>query len=114
MLLAWLSQRLTREDVVFRAPEVILRFAFMDGNVPRTVALRYLQDFECALASYVAELRVQEEQMRAQGKVHTGLLAFQSGIEGMEAQLHWARRARTLLVGNSTKSGNAERMETNA
>src|SRR5580658_800701 len=35
-LVAWLRQPVTREDVILRVSELILRFAFMDGNVPRT------------------------------------------------------------------------------
>jgi DNA-binding PadR family transcriptional regulator len=96
-LVARISLPVTREDVIWQGPELMLRFAFMDGNVPRATALRFLEDFERELGSYVEELRGQLEQMRASFPIHTGVLAFQSGIEGMEAQLDWARRARALL-----------------
>ena len=96
-LLKWLAQDLTREDVTFRVPEVMLRFAFMDGNVPRSTALRFLEQFEREFSVYVGKMRAQFDEMSARFPVHTGLLAFQSGIEGMEAQLSWARQARRRL-----------------
>jgi DNA-binding PadR family transcriptional regulator len=93
----WLSRDLTYNDVVLRSPEMMLRFAFMDGNVPRSTAIRFLDQFERELNVYVGELRAQFDPMAANFPVHTGVLAFQSGIEGMEAQLSWAREARRRL-----------------
>ncbi len=95
---AWVSQTVTRDDVIWRMPELMLRFAFMDGNVPRATTLRFLDQFEQALAAYVAELRIEFERSSSKMPLNTGLLAFESGIEGMEAQLGWARRARSRLM----------------
>jgi DNA-binding PadR family transcriptional regulator len=97
-LLKWLSQDISREDVMFRLAELMLRFAFMDGNVPRATAILFLEQFEREFSVYVAELRVKFERDSYLKPVHTGLLAFQSGIEGMEAQLNWARNARARLA----------------
>jgi DNA-binding PadR family transcriptional regulator len=97
-LLAWLGQSLTRDDVVWRLKELMLRFAFMDGNMPRSAALRFLDQFQQEFSVYVAELRARYERDSYRKPVHTGLLAFQAGIEGMEAQLDWARRARARLA----------------
>jgi DNA-binding PadR family transcriptional regulator len=97
-LMEWLTQDLTREDVVLRVQELMLRFAFMDGNVPRAAAIRFLDQFEQGLSAYVGELRARFEHDSYLKPVHTGLLAFQSGIDGMEAQLTWARRARARLA----------------
>jgi DNA-binding PadR family transcriptional regulator len=96
-LVEWLSRDLTREDVVFRVPELMLRFAFMDGNVPRSTPIRFLEQFEHEFGIYVAELRAKFERDSFKKPVHTGLLAFQHGVEGMEAQLSWAREARRRL-----------------
>ena len=105
---AWLERPLSREDVRFRMPETMLRFAFMDGCVPRSVTVRFLDRLIEELAVYADELRAQGEQMRSMIEqatrgpaVHTGLLAFESGIEGNEAQLAWARKARSKLKGES-------------
>lgn len=94
----WLAQPVTRDDIVWRTQELMLRFAFMDGNVPRSTTLRFLDQFEQALAAYVAELRAAFDLASSKTPLNTGMLAFQSGIEGMEAQLIWARRSRALLA----------------
>ena len=100
-LIERLNLSVTRDDVIWRMPELMLRFAFMDGNVPRSTALRFLDEFEEALGSYVAGLRADFALRSSAMPVNTGLLAFQSGIEGMEAQLDWARRARARLAENA-------------
>ena len=98
VLLEWLGQEVTRDRVVFGLQELMLRFAFMDGNVPRSTAIRFLEQFEREFGVYVAELRAKFERDSYLKQVHTGLLAFQSGVEGMEAQLSWARKARARLI----------------
>ncbi len=57
VLMARLGLPVTREDVIWRMPELMLRFALMDGNAPRSTALRFLEEFEQALGTYVADLR---------------------------------------------------------
>jgi DNA-binding PadR family transcriptional regulator len=96
-LLEWLAQDLRREDVVWRSKELMLRFAFMDGNVPRSTAIRFLDQLERELGAYAAELRAKFERDSYLKPAHTGLLAFQSGVEGMEAQLSWVRNAKARL-----------------
>lgn len=100
-LVAWLELPVTREDVIWRLDELMLRFAFMDGNVPRSTALRFLGQFEQVLAAYAGELRADFERSSFQMPLNTGLLAFQSGVEGFEAQLAWARQARARLMENT-------------
>jgi DNA-binding PadR family transcriptional regulator len=97
-LVAWLERPVTREDVIWQLPELMLRFAFMDGNVPRSTTLRFLGQFERALAAYAGELRADFERSSSQMPLNTGLLAFQSGVEGFEAQLAWVRQARARLM----------------
>ena len=97
-LVEWLGRDLTRDDVTARLKEIMLRFAFMDGNVPRTTAIRFLEQFEREFGAYAAELRARYERDSSSGIVHTGLLAFQFGVESMEAQLEWSRRARTRMA----------------
>ena len=92
---------MTRDDVVWRLAELMLRFAFMDGSVPRSTAILFLDQFEEGLNSYVGELRGDFERSSSLMPLNTGLLAFQSGIESMESQLSWARRTRLRLVENA-------------
>lgn len=104
-LIAWLELPVSAEDVRMRQAELMLRFAFMDGNVPRSTTIQFLDQFARELAAHAAESRTKWEQMRdliakmmpGRVPIHTGLLAFQSGIEGMEAQISWARRALAQL-----------------
>ena len=93
----WLRRGVTREDVVWGLDEIILRFAFLDGNVERAVTLNFLEDMERELSAYTAELRDHMKGMPS-GPPHTATLAFEQGIEGYEAQLEWARRIRKLLA----------------
>jgi DNA-binding PadR family transcriptional regulator len=97
-LAAWLTLPITREDVVWHLAEIMLRFALMDGNVPRSAPLTFLEQFERELDGYVRELRANLETMRAKLPVHTGVLAFEAGILAMEAQLVWAGQARARLL----------------
>jgi DNA-binding PadR family transcriptional regulator len=96
-LVAWLRQPVTREDVILRVSELMLRFAFMDGNVPRTMTVQFLSDFEREQAVYAAESRVKLDAMRSKYPLHTGFLAYEAGIEGMELHVSWARRSRERL-----------------
>jgi DNA-binding PadR family transcriptional regulator len=98
ILIAWLEAPVTYSDVQMRMSETLLRFAFMDGAVPRSIALRFLDQFARELAVYAGELRVQFEKSSSRMRINTGLLAFQSGIEGMEAQISWAKKARAQLA----------------
>ncbi|MGA7343512.1 MAG: PadR family transcriptional regulator [Terracidiphilus sp.] len=96
-LVEWLSLPVHRDDVIWRLPELMLRFAFMDGNVPRSTTLGFLGEFERELAEYLAGLEANLEEMTSKFPMHTGVLAFLSGIHAMEAQLAWARQARAWL-----------------
>jgi len=105
-LIAWLDQPVSAEDMRMRQTELMLRFAFMDGNVPRSITIQFLGQFARELALYAAESRTKWQQMRdliakampGRVPIHTGLLAFEAGIEGMETQVSWARRVRAQLM----------------
>ena len=98
-LVTWLELEVSREDIMYRIAELMLRFAFMDGNIPRTDTIRFLDEFARELAAHVEEMRGKFEQMSGKTpSLHTGLLAFESGIRGMETQLAWAREARARLA----------------
>jgi DNA-binding PadR family transcriptional regulator len=103
-LKAWLELPLAREDVSSRRDELMMRFAFMDGNVPRSTTVRFLEQLARELDLYAGELRAQFEQMSCRMPLHTGVLAFQSGIEGMEAQIAWARKVRARLAESEEAS----------
>ena len=107
-LRAWLSSPVSFEDVAMRLEDLMLRFAFMDGNVPRQTAIELLEALDNGLAVLLKAYRLQRKEMQAKlrkpdGSIaqHTGVLAFEAGIEGMESRLAWARRARARLLEDS-------------
>lgn len=98
VLVAWLEQEVSEEHVRLRFSELMLRFAFMDGNIPRSATVRFLDQLSGGLAGYLGEMRAKFEEMSSKvPSLHTGLLAFESGIRSMEAQLVWVREARARL-----------------
>ena len=98
---AWLQQPVTREEVIWRMGEVMLRFAFQGGNVPPSVTRQFLDQLERELGAYVRELREFAQQSGLAKSSSTGALAFASGVEGYEAQLAWTRRARKIISAAS-------------
>jgi len=91
---AWLQQPVTREDVIWRIGELLIRFAFHDGNVPRQVTFDFLDQLQSAISSYASELREYAAQSGLAESSSTGALAFAAGVDGYEAQSAWIRRAR--------------------
>lgn len=88
----WLSQPVTREDVVRGTNELMLRFAFTGETLGSVAALRFLKTFQKELASYLPALshylQLQEDSLTLSGR-----LALESGIIGYEALIEWTRRA---------------------
>lgn len=93
----WLKLKPTREDVIWRMGEVMLRFAFQGGNVARDVSLDFLAQLEQQLESYLRELRGFAKQSGLSAAVSTGSLAFDCGLKEYEAQLSWTKQARRKL-----------------
>jgi DNA-binding PadR family transcriptional regulator len=88
----WLIRPVTGEDVVRGMDELLLRFAFMDSVIERSVVIEFLRAWERELKSYVPTLR--EYLKSEQSKMPTcGRLALESGIRSYETQLRWVRDA---------------------
>lgn len=99
VLLVWLERDVSPQDVNDRLGELLLRFAFLDGNVARSAIVRFLDQLILGLSGKVDAMHVQFRDMsRKVPPLHTGLLAFESGIKGMEAQLAWAQETRARLA----------------
>jgi DNA-binding PadR family transcriptional regulator len=96
-LVHWLRQPVTREDVIWRLEQLMLRFAFLDGNVERSVDLTFLDELERELAAYIRELREHDKMFALDMRSSTGYLAFKGGIESYQARLLWARQVRKQL-----------------
>jgi DNA-binding PadR family transcriptional regulator len=94
----WLHQGVTRDDVIWRLPELLMRFAFQGGNVSTKVSMKFLDQLEIELTSYARELRVYAKQAGLTTNSSTGALAFTNGVEGYESQLAWTRRTKKKLT----------------
>lgn len=88
----WLMTPVTREDVERGMRTLLLRFAFMSGNLPNAAIRRFLVDLK-------QEIEIYTESLVAYGKAArpamplTGALAFDCGIESYRTHARWAARA---------------------
>lgn len=88
----WQTQPITRDDVVRNADALMLRFAFMDQFVGKAVALRFLKEFQKALADYIPSLHAFLKSNQAHMAL-SGRLALESGIQGYETLNRWSKSA---------------------
>ena len=102
ILNAELDARVSRDDIIWRYDQLMLRFAFMERRGVAQV-LRFLGELLAELENYVAYLEDVREQMMHQATV-CGRLALEQGIEGYRANARWARRAIDELSELDTKS----------
>jgi DNA-binding PadR family transcriptional regulator len=87
-----LLQPVTRDDVMWRMDDLILRFALMDQIAGRAATLRFLHSLATETEAYVASLRSYLESAR-QFMPACGRLAMENGIESYQTNAAWARRA---------------------
>lgn len=86
-----LRQPVTLDDVVRRAEEVFLRFAFAGEMLGRNEAIRVLREYARHIDAYLPVLRAQLAAIpRTSGDY--GRYALQRGIDGYKADARWARR----------------------
>lgn len=82
----------TREDVVWRLDELMLRFVFIGNLCAGETGLRFLRELAEQTEGYAEELQgqlaAQQEQAMLQSR-----LALEHGIEQYRATAGWARRA---------------------
>lgn len=91
-LKAWLKRPVTRDDVIRRIDELMLRFSFMDRTLGESRSAAFLQEFIDELSGYIPGLK-QYLQTHAPEMPVSGRLALECGVYGYEAQLKWARAA---------------------
>ncbi len=89
---AWQTKAITRDDIIRRTDELLLRFAFLDETIGSRQSREFLKALASELASYIPSLRnwlgAQEGNMPLSGR-----LALEYGIQGYESLLRWARNA---------------------
>jgi len=93
----WLLPAVTADDIACRVPELMLRFALMEGLLNRSEVSRFLKTMAQAIDEYVASI---EPFLQAPDMTQHGRLALQSGIEELRGRAVWARRAlREITAG---------------
>jgi len=86
---AWLKQPVTRDDVIRRTGDLMLRFAFMDQALGAKRAIRFLSQFAEETADYIPILK-QYLESHASEMPLSGRLALECGIQEYETRLRWA------------------------
>ena len=88
----WQRQPILRDDVIRGTGELMLRFSFMDESLGAAESLRFLKALKAELSAYLPSLHTYLEE-HAKDMPLSGRLALESGINGYECLLNWARKA---------------------
>jgi DNA-binding PadR family transcriptional regulator len=101
----WLRLPVTRDDVVNRSGELLLRCAFMGQALEPAAIRRFLAEYATEMAAYVAVLR---EHDRAHGHQMPIIsrLVFRHGVASHAASVRWAKAAIMTLEGGTNKPKN--------
>jgi DNA-binding PadR family transcriptional regulator len=91
---AWLRKPVTRDDVIRRNADLVLRFAFMDRTAGPASTVQFLREFAAALAAYIPSLKGYFKSHASEMPL-SGRLAGECGIRECEARLRWARSSIT-------------------
>jgi DNA-binding PadR family transcriptional regulator len=87
-----LLQAVTREDVIWRMDDLMLRFSFMDNVAGRKKTLQFLKEFMIEVESHHRSLQKYLEEVK--GDISKcGRLAMENGIETYELNAKWIKRA---------------------
>lgn len=88
---AWITAPLTRDDMVERMDEVMMRFAFLGHVAGDDATRRFLEQLAEASDAYADELDGYHRGMEGMDPPH-GRLALETGIEYHRNVARWARR----------------------
>jgi DNA-binding PadR family transcriptional regulator len=88
----WQRQPIVRDDIIRGIAELMLRFSFMDESLGPAESLRFLTALKAELTAYIPTLRAFLDE-HGKTLVPSGRLALESGINGYECLLNWARNA---------------------
>jgi DNA-binding PadR family transcriptional regulator len=89
---AWLKKPVTRDDVIRRHEDLMLRFAFMDRTAGPERAVQFLREFAEELSGYIPSLK-EYFKSHASEMPLSGRLAGECGIQEYDVRLRWARRS---------------------
>ena len=91
-LMKWLSQPITRDEIIRGMGELMLRFAFMEQALGVEASIGFLRKLGVEVSAYVPGLKQYLEQKGPQMPL-SGMLALDSGIRSYEALNQWVEYA---------------------
>jgi DNA-binding PadR family transcriptional regulator len=86
----WIVSPVTRDDLIWRLQQVLLRFAFSEQAVGPAASIQLLKSLQVALKEHLLGLQKELAIMKPVAPI-SGRLAFESGIRQYECLLEWAR-----------------------
>ena len=92
MLVTWLNEPITQDEVINSAEDILLRFALMDDLVSGTVKKALLKSFQIYAKAYAEELKSFRESASSHMPLN-GLLALDHGIASYMTHAQWASYA---------------------
>ncbi len=101
-LTKWLAKTVTREDVVDRSGELILRFAFMGQELPASAIIRFLKEYRSEMSAYLSELQAFYKENTSSMPL-MGRLAFRHGLVQYKACIQWAGEAIQMIEKESNQ-----------
>lgn len=90
--LAWLRQPVTRDDVIRRGNELLMRFALMGETLDASTQASFLKQYRDEMLGYLETLKGFHERNAAAMPL-TGRLAFEQGLEQYQLCAQWASQA---------------------
>jgi DNA-binding PadR family transcriptional regulator len=97
LLKDWLASVPTHADVVWRMPELILRFAFMEQILSLDRRMAFLKELHGRISQYATQLEGMLSSAKPPLSLH-GRLSMQLGIASYRMHAQWARTAMKELA----------------
>lgn len=107
VLRRWLEPEVTPDDVERREPELMLRFALMEGVVSDEDVRRFLTSLASAIDQYIEGI---EPLLGATGMSAHATLAIEGGLDGLRGRAAWARRTLRVIGRGDKRSAIGRRV----
>lgn len=98
----WITWPVTREDLLWRQDQILLRFAFSEQAAGRHASLDLLKSLQAALKTHLPDLRAELNAIKAVAPA-SGRLAFEFGVQGYEGMLQWTKHALKTYEGEEER-----------
>jgi DNA-binding PadR family transcriptional regulator len=108
----WLSQPITRDEVIRGMGELMLRFAFMEPTLGADAAITFLRNLRVELNNYVPGLKHYLKENTPQMPL-SGMLALDSGIRNYVTLQRWVDYAIQTYGAAATDKSKSSRKSNN-